>query len=532
MAREIPPRRLAAFRPQLSGWDRFLVTMQSLTSRLSRLAAGVAMSCAALALGASFAAADATSDYNAGLALGTQAYQYGVPLLDTERIFTSSAKVSVCNPLTGHGPVNQFCNARDLANATEHTVNAPNNDTLYSLAWLDLSKQPQVLHAPAIKHRFWEFELVDPWTNNFFNMTSAHKQLGKGDFNVTGGGNWAVVGPGFTGRLPRGAIRVNAPYNRVWVIGRTYIRGPSDLDGVHRIQAKYAITPLSKFGTSYTAPRPKHIVTGSTDATIPGTQPGEDPLTFYAALGREMLRFPAPGRDRPLLNRIRAVGVGPGLSPATAHLSAATLQGLRDAVTKGPAKLTVKLLALYSQEFAAHNGYLVGDLGDWGTNYTLRAIGDKVGVGGQRASIATYPFALLDDTKAPLTGSRRYVLHIPKTSLPIPVKAFWSLTLYDSSSYFVPNPLNRWVINNRSHLRRNADGSIDIYVQNNRPSNPAQVSNWLPAPQTGAGFRLIWRLYDLDNAVAGVLDGSGWQPPPIQPCSAAAVGSLGTACAS
>jgi len=138
-----------------------------------------------------------------------------------------------------------------------HTHFAPlNNDTLYSLAWLDLSKQPQVLHAPAIKHRFWEFELVDPWTNNFFNMTSAHKQLGKGDFDVTGGGNWAVVGPGFTGRLPRGAIRVNAPYSRVWVIGRTYIRGPSDLAGVHRIQAKYAITPLSRFGTGYTARAP------------------------------------------------------------------------------------------------------------------------------------------------------------------------------------------------------------------------------------------------------------------------------------
>jgi hypothetical protein len=506
--------------------------MHSLTSRVSWLAAGVALACAALAVGASFAAADAASDYNAGLALGTQAYQYGVPLLDTERIFTSSTKVNVCNPLTGHGPVNQFCSGRDLADASEHTVNAPNNDTLYSLAWLDLSKQPQVLHAPAIKHRFWEFELVDPWTNNFFNMTSAQKQLGKGSFNVTDGGNWAVVGPGFTGRLPRGVFRVNSPYNRVWVIGRTYISGASDLANVHRIQAKYAITPLSRFGTSYAAPRPAHIVTSSTETAIPGTQPGENPLAFYSALGREMRTFPAPARDRPLLNRIRAIGVGPGLAPATAHLSAAMLQGLRDAVTQGPAKLTVTLLALYSQGFAAHNGYLVGDLGDWGTHYTLRAIGDKVGVGGQRASIATYPFALLDDTKAPLTGSRRYVLHLPETSLPIPVKAFWSLTLYDSSSYFVPNPLNRWVINNRSHLRTNADGSIDIYVQSNRPSNSAQVSNWLPAPQAGAGFRLIWRLYDLDNAVTGVLDGSGWQPPRIQPCSAAGVGSLGTACAS
>ena len=89
--------------------------------------------------------------------------------------------------MTGQGPVNQFCSIRHLASASQHTVNAPNNDTLYSLAWLDLSQQPQVLHAPAIKNRFWEFELVDPWTNNFFNITSAHLKLGAGDFNVTGG---------------------------------------------------------------------------------------------------------------------------------------------------------------------------------------------------------------------------------------------------------------------------------------------------------------------------------------------------------
>ena len=59
-------------------------------------------------------------------------------------------------------------------------MNAPNADTPYSLAWLDLSKQPQVLHAPPIKNRFWTFELVDPWTNNFFNITSAHLKMGAG----------------------------------------------------------------------------------------------------------------------------------------------------------------------------------------------------------------------------------------------------------------------------------------------------------------------------------------------------------------
>ena len=154
--------------------------MNRLIPRLRGALAGVALGCAMLLALAAAASADATSDYNSGLALGAQAYQYGVPLLDTDRIFTSSTSVTVCDPVTGHGPVNRFCSIRNLASAKQHTVNAPNDDTPYSLAWLDLSKQPQVLHAPAIKNRFWEFELVDPWTNNFFNITSAHLKLGAG----------------------------------------------------------------------------------------------------------------------------------------------------------------------------------------------------------------------------------------------------------------------------------------------------------------------------------------------------------------
>lgn len=506
--------------------------MNQLIPRLRRLAVGVALASAALLAPAAAASADAASDYNTGLTLGTKAYEYGVPLLDLERIFKSSTSVTVCNPVTGHGPANRFCSIRNLAGANERTVDAPNNDTPYSVAWLDLSKQPQVLHAPPIKNRFWELELVDAWTNNFYNITSAHLKMGAGRFNVTHGGNWAVVGPGFKGKLPRGVIRVNSPYNRVWVIGRTYLRGPQDLRNLHRIQDEYSITPLSKFGTPYKPPPPKKTITKSIVATIPGTQPGQDPLAFYTALGKEMLKFPAPAADQPLLRQLKAVGIGPGLNPANAHLSADTLRGLRDAVTRGPNKVLSDGLALYFQQFSKHNGYLVTDLGAWGTNYTLRAIFDKLGVGGQRASIATYPVTLFDDTKALLTGSKRYVVHIPKSSLPIPVKAFWSLTMYDTNSFFVPNPLNRYLINNRSHLHTNPDGSIDIYIQHDKPSNPARASNWLPAPATGLGFRLVWRLYDLDHATSGVLNGSGWQPPPVQPCDATGHAPDGTACAS
>ncbi len=473
----------------------------------------------------------ASTDHDTGLAIGQKAYEYGVPLLDTNRIFRSSTSINVPDGL-GHGPVNQFAHVRKLSNADETTVVAPNNDTLYSMAWLDLSKQPQVLHAPPIKNRFWEFELVDPWTNNFFNVTSAHRKMGHGDFGVTGGGDWAIVPPGFKGKLPRGVRRVNSPYDRVWVIGRTYIKGPSDLKRVHRIQNRYSITPLAKLGTGWKPKPPRHPDTKPFEATIPGTQPGDDPLDFYAALGRQMKRFPPPKRDRPLLSELRPYGIGPGLHPSGKSLSQGTLQGLGEAVTQGPAQIQGAVLTRYFKNFDDHNGYLIHDLGNWGTHYQLRAIGDRVGVGGQRASIAAYPFALTDSQRSFLTGTNRYVLHIPASDLPVPVKAFWSLTLYDGNGFFVPNSLNRYVINDRSHLHKNSDGSIDIYIQHDEPTTNAQRDNWLPAPTPPTTFRLIWRLYDLDHALDGILDGSGWQPPPIQRCDGTGHGPLGTACAS
>ena len=359
-----------------------------------------------------------TPDYDNGLALGIQAYKYGIPLLDMQRIHETSTSVNVPDGL-GHGRTNEFSHVRKLARASEHTVVAPNNDTLYSMAWLDLSKEPQVLHAPAIHNRFWEFELVDPWTNNFYNVTSAHRPLGRGDFRVTSGGDWAVVGPDFHGKLPAGVTKARSPYDRVWVIGRTYIRGKPDLGRVHAIQDRYSITPLSKFGTDWQRRPPRHIHRKPTEATIPGTQPGDDPLDFYRALGHAMQKFPPPAADDGMVGQLATVGIGPGLDPATAGLSADTLDGLRDAVGQGPTKVQDDLRTLYLSGFGDHNGYLIGDLGDWGTDYQLRAIGDRVGVGGQRANIAVYPFALTDNTLAPLSGSKRYVLHIPAEDLPI-----------------------------------------------------------------------------------------------------------------
>ena len=154
-------------------------------------------------------------------------------------------------------------------------------------------------------------------------------------------------------------------------------------------------------------------------------------------------------------------------------------------------------------EFGLHNGYLIGNIGNYGTDYTLRALTDKIGVGALKPKIAIYAFTQTAHDLSPLVGGSRYVLHIPADQLPIPAKQFWSVTMYDAEIFLVPNPIDRYLINDRSDLHLNPDGSLDIYVQPDAPSDPQQAQNWLPSPADGGGFRLIWRFYEPGDARAG-----------------------------
>ena len=491
-----------------------------IAARALRLTVALAATAAALAIAA--APVRAATDYETGYALGSKAYEYGIPIVDTDRIFRTNTSVSKPDH-AGDAPVNQFSHADALAKPENRDVVAPNHDTLYSIAWLNLSRQPQILHVPKM-HRFYVFELVSPWTENFRNIGTITGQQKGGDF--------AIVGPGFRGKLPRGVTKVKSPYKRVWMIGRTYIKGEGDTERVNEIQASYGLQPLKTFGEQYRPPTIKPLDTTVDHPPIAGLGPGQDPLQFYSALGRLLSKFPPPAADAPLLKQLTAIGVGPGLDPSTdPNLSAETLRGMRDAVTEGPANVQAEIARRYVAEFGLHNGYLIGNIGTYGTDYTLRALTDKLGVGALKPKIAIYAFTQTAHDLSPLVGSSRYVLHIPADQLPIPAKQFWSVTMYDANIFLVPNPLDRYLINDRSDLHPNADGSLDLYVQPDAPSDPQQAQNWLPSPSDGGAFRLIWRFYEPGEARAGILDGSGWQPPAVQRCTGG-VGSDGTSCAS
>ena len=148
-------------------------------------------------------------------------------------------------------------------------------------------------------------------------------------------------------------------------------------------------------------------------------------------------------------------------------------------------------------------------MGVYGNYYLKRAIVALVGLGANQVDDAIYPLNVSDADGKPVMAENKYVLHFGKDELP-PVGAFWSLTMYDAEGFQVANPLNRFAIGDRDALKFNADGSLDLYIQNESPG-PDKESNWLPAPKSGQ-LGLTLRLYAPKPQVA---DGR-WNPPPLR----------------
>jgi hypothetical protein len=467
-------------------------------SRVRLVAAALALGLAALAASAGPASA-ASPEYTNGYTLGLEAYKYGLPLVKMDQTFRIQTSVDVDNG-KGDGPTNQIHNIKRLARAGDNTVVAPNNDTPYSIAWLNLSHQPMVIHIPRV-NRYFVIPLYDPYTENFTNLGSV-KKTKPGDYVVTGPGQHNV-------KIPRGTHRIKTNYDRVWIIGRTQCNGQSDIGNVNKIQNRYRITPLNQYGKHYKPTVPKNPDTTVDNVPMPSG------LAFFDKLGYLLTKFPPPSADQAELDQLAQIGVGPGKRPSTdASLSADTKQGMIDAVAAAPGVIQNEVVARYVSGFAAHNGWLVSPAGRYGTDYDYRAAITQVGLGALQPAQAIYPLSQTDSTLTALNGSKSYVIHFSAGQLP-PVKAFWSLTLYDSSGFFVPNPIDRYSIGDRTDLGYNPDGSLDIYVQSAQPLDPAQAKNWLPSP-TGANFRLIMRLYATESSqIQGILEGSGWDPPTI-----------------
>ena len=509
----------------------------TLGARIARLLAPT-VAAAALAVGFAAPAAGAETVKEHAFNLGIRAYEYGEPLLDFQRIEKTVTSVTVAGHL-GEAPLNQFSYFTELATTNETTVVAPNADTLYTIGELELRKQPIVITIPApADGRLNVAELISPYTENFAN-------IGTGASGILAPGDYAIAGPdSLTTAEEVAAVEaadhvkvIHSPYDNVWIVARTLIRGPGDLATAREIQSHEHLVPLNRWakeGESYVPHKPGREVTAPKKAVIPGTQEGESPLKYWKALGKALARWQPPAQDQPILEELAAVQIGPGKWPTRSNVSKETLEGLELAVKSGPSYVTLALRELFKEGFAQHNGWLVGNIGHYGTDYLLRAVVDKVGVGALTPNVSVYPTALTDRHGTLLNGATtRYVAYFPASDFPVPVQGFWSLTMYQTNGLLVPNALERFAIGDRSTLHFNPDGSLFVYIQAAEPTGEEQRENWLPAP--AGGFQLTLRLYGtFEEDLPGILEGGAehWTPPTVLPCLEDGMTEAGWECAS
>ncbi|HEX5931487.1 MAG TPA: DUF1254 domain-containing protein [Methyloceanibacter sp.] len=429
-------------------------------------------------------------------AIGVDAYLYFYPLITMD---LTRKQLTNQEPTPGGigGPMNRFSNIGAFPTADMKVVVRPNFDTLYSSGWLDLTKEPVVVSAPDTGGRYYLLPMLDMWTDVF--ASPGWRTTG------TQAANFLVTPPGWSGTVPDGFTRIDAPTPYVWVIGRTKTDGPADYDAVHKIQAGYKVTPLSQWGKEPAAPEVK--IDPSIDMKTPPKTTVDTmkagPFFAYAA---ELLKLHPPHiTDQPIIARLKRAGFEVGKSFDLDTADPAVKKGF-----EGAPETAQKLMAWKLPTIArVTNGWSMNTdtMGVYGNYYLKRAIVTQLGLGANLPADAVYPLNLGDDSGKPLDGASNYTIHFDKGQTP-PTDAFWSITLYDNDGFQVANALNRFAVSSWMPFEYNPDGSLDLYFQNESPGADKEA-NWLPAPK--GPFTLTMRIYaPRGDALTGK-----WNPPPV-----------------
>lgn len=430
--------------------------------------------------------------------IGAEAYIYAYPLVLMETTRRVSTNVAKPEPALLRAPMGQWSHAPSYPDATFKDVVRPNADTLYSMLWFDLGKEPLVVSMPDTAGRYYVLPLMDMWTDVFATLGS--RTTG------TEAGTFVLVGPRWKGALPQGMRVVVSPTEVGWMIGRTQTNGAADYANVHKLQAGFKAVPLSQ------RERPVAPAAGKVDASINMKTPPVDqvakmsPDEFFATFARLMRANPPHAADYPILHRMERLGIVAGKDFKLADAPTAVKQGIARAA---PAALA-RMKELGPQLRQRRNGWIVSttQIGTYGVDYLMRAYIAFAGLGALPNDEAIYPSTFTDADGKPLSGADKYVLHFDKGQLP-PAKAFWSLTMYGADQFFVANPINRYAIGDRDKLSFNPDGSLDLYLQRESPGRNKE-SNWLPAAE--GRFSMNLRLY---LPAAEARDGR-WMPPAVR----------------
>jgi hypothetical protein len=414
-------------------------------------------------------------------ALGVQAYIWGYPMVVMQRSRDAMTKGGDA-PVTPEqfnesgllfAPVNQVANAWGMLGPKFSAVQSGNSDTQYSVTWFDSSTEPHILHLPDMKGRYYTFQFIDAFTNNFHYAST--RTMGSQEQS------YALVAPGWKGKLPANVTRVDTPTPTGFIIGRLFVAKESDVPAVNALQKQVTMTPLSKYGKAYTPPKVK---------VVPAKKYSGE-LAFFEQLGDTLVLNGAPATDAGQLGLLKNIGltIDHGFDPSA--LSDQEKKALGRAIKDGESMLAAKSASMGRDV----NGWQLSPVLDeyFGDSYLFRAA-----IGYQAMFVNTpieayYPGVFKDTGGKVLDGSTgKYTITFPKGKTP-PVGAFWSVTMYDAKKrLMVENSLDRYKIGSADDLKAGSDGSTTIYIQADSPGKDKE-SNWLPAPKEP--FYMLLRMY-------------------------------------
>lgn len=429
-------------------------------------------------------------------AIVKEAYIYGYPLVDNYRVQHDYYIDKDSGQFKA--PWNQITNIHRVYTPADTAVQTANSDTPYSWAGLDLRAEPIVLTVPEIeKGRYYSVQFTDAYTFNFDYCGTRTTGNDAASFLVTG--------PGWKGETPKGIKKViHSETDFITVVWRTQLFNPADIENVIKIQDGYKVQTLSSFvGTPAPPTAPKvdwvNALTQSEQKTS---------LEFFNIVNFVLGYCPTDPTEIELRKRFASIGIEGGKTFDPSKLSPEMKKAFEEGVGEAWQAFAGGVKAV--EEGKLDSGDLFGTRAFMKNNYLNRWLG-TIGIYGNSVGEAMYPIYWIDSQGQKLEGSNKYTLHFAANEYP-PVNAFWSLTMYElPQSLLVANPLNRYLINSPMvpEMKKDADGGITIYVQNESPGKELE-SNWLPAPK--GPFSAYLRMYWPKEAA---LDGS-WKAPKLE----------------
>jgi DNA sulfur modification protein DndE len=472
---------------------------------------------------------------------GVDTYVYGYPLLMmalTERVATTIATTSVGTP---RAPINQFVYGVKLPDSTYSDVVLPSTSTLYASTFLDLTIEPMVVHIPTID-RFFLLETLDAWTNVNPSSPGTRQNSQPGDYAFVGP-DWKPV------PLPGGITVIRMPTNTTWIIGRIFTTGTEgDLDHIKNdIVPFLTVKPLSAVlnGGAYTPPSPVPVDPSIDTLTTPVHQVANmDACAFYGTLAGMMKTNRPLAQDTAMVQRLANIGIVPGKAFDCYVVPQSRKVALQAAVAVARTFLQTADPPTRKTET---KWQLPLNVGSYDQRYLLRAFVAERALGANLPADAVYGYTQEDGSGANVLGTERYQIHFdPSTDRrvrgqlpPVSDKAFWSLTIYNNDGTLVAPPTSPppqgWPTYNaigvgpasfnddRATIQAhkacfNADGSLDIWLRSDPPTDPTQLCNWIPIPATkkdkaipGGDFIAFLRLYMPDDVVLN----RRWIPPGI-----------------